>query len=149
MGAWSFVFSRLHRLPRERYQLRTDEGGIGEPGHRQRCLHQLEQTDLLAAPWLMPTPHRRLPPVGVLDYQAICLKSITSSSTARIWPPRADPAQPRPAGRGGAHLCRRDPTAEIVVVVDATFEHRIDPSEREQYEQAELHGEVVSRRLAP
>jgi len=37
-----------------------------------------------------------------------------------------------------------DPTAEIVVVVDATFEHRIDPSEREQYEQAELHGEVVS-----
>src|SRR5579871_832919 len=37
-----------------------------------------------------------------------------------------------------------DPDAEIVVVVDASFEHRIDPSEREQLEQAELHGEVVS-----
>jgi hypothetical protein len=37
-----------------------------------------------------------------------------------------------------------DPDAEIVVVVDASFEHRIDPSEAAQLEQAELHGEVVS-----
>jgi hypothetical protein len=37
-----------------------------------------------------------------------------------------------------------DPEAEIVVVVDASFEHRIDPSEREQLVDAELHGEVVS-----
>jgi hypothetical protein len=37
-----------------------------------------------------------------------------------------------------------DPTAEIVVVVDASFEHRIDPSERQQLEEAELHGELVS-----
>ena len=37
-----------------------------------------------------------------------------------------------------------DPTAEIVVVVDATFGHRIDPSERNQFDQAELHGELVS-----
>jgi hypothetical protein len=37
-----------------------------------------------------------------------------------------------------------DPDAEIVVVVDASFEHRIDPSERAQLEEAELHGEVVS-----
>ena len=37
-----------------------------------------------------------------------------------------------------------DPDAEIVVVVDASFEHRIPSSEREQLEQAELHGEVVS-----
>ena len=37
-----------------------------------------------------------------------------------------------------------DPAAQIVVVVDASFEHRIDPSERAQFEQAELHGEVVS-----
>src|SRR5580658_2848345 len=37
-----------------------------------------------------------------------------------------------------------DPGAEIVVVVDASFEHRIDSSERKQLEQAELHGEVVS-----
>jgi Zc3h12a-like Ribonuclease NYN domain len=37
-----------------------------------------------------------------------------------------------------------DPAADIVVVVDASFEHRIDPSERQQLIDAELHGEVVS-----
>ena len=37
-----------------------------------------------------------------------------------------------------------DPEAQPVVVVDASFAHRIDPTEREQLEQAELHGEVVS-----
>jgi hypothetical protein len=37
-----------------------------------------------------------------------------------------------------------DPSAEIVVVVDASFEHRIDPSERQQFNDAQLHGEVVS-----
>jgi|SRR5271166_143483 len=37
-----------------------------------------------------------------------------------------------------------DPAAEIVVVVDASFEHRIDASERAQLEEAELHGEIVS-----
>lgn len=37
-----------------------------------------------------------------------------------------------------------DPDAEIVVVVDASFEHRIDPSERQQLVDAELHGEIVS-----
>jgi len=37
-----------------------------------------------------------------------------------------------------------DPQAEIVVVVDASFGHRIDPSERGRYEQAELDGDLVS-----
>src|SRR6185437_1487322 len=37
-----------------------------------------------------------------------------------------------------------DPTAQIVVVVDASFEHRIDPSERHELEEAELNGELVS-----
>jgi hypothetical protein len=37
-----------------------------------------------------------------------------------------------------------DPTAEVVVVVDASFSHRIDPKERAQLEAAELHGEVVA-----
>ncbi len=37
-----------------------------------------------------------------------------------------------------------DPSAEIVVVVDASFGHRIDPSERAQLEAAEQHGEVVA-----
>jgi hypothetical protein len=35
------------------------------------------------------------------------------------------------------------PEAEIIVVVDATFAHRIAPEEREQLEQAHLHGELV------
>jgi hypothetical protein len=37
-----------------------------------------------------------------------------------------------------------DPLADPVVVVDASFAHRIDAKERDQLEQAELHGEVVS-----
>ncbi|MGH8980862.1 MAG: NYN domain-containing protein [Acidimicrobiales bacterium] len=37
-----------------------------------------------------------------------------------------------------------DADAEIVVVVDASFEHRIDPAERQELIDAELHGEVVS-----
>jgi hypothetical protein len=36
------------------------------------------------------------------------------------------------------------PEASIVVVVDATFEHRIEASERSRLKEAELHGEVVS-----
>ncbi len=36
------------------------------------------------------------------------------------------------------------PGTEIVVVVDASFEHRIDPKERARLHDAELHGEVVS-----
>jgi len=37
-----------------------------------------------------------------------------------------------------------DPEADIVVVVDASFSHRIDPAERAQLEAAELHGELVA-----
>jgi hypothetical protein len=37
-----------------------------------------------------------------------------------------------------------DPSAEIVVVVDASFSHRIEADERTQLEAAELHGEVVA-----
>jgi hypothetical protein len=36
------------------------------------------------------------------------------------------------------------PEAEAVVVVDATFGHRIDPSERKAFEEAVSHGELVS-----
>src|SRR5579863_9470516 len=36
------------------------------------------------------------------------------------------------------------PESEMVVVVDASFEHRIDPKEAAKLEQAELHGELVS-----
>lgn len=37
-----------------------------------------------------------------------------------------------------------DPQAQITVVVDATFEHRIPEIDRKRLEEAELHGEVVS-----
>ncbi len=36
------------------------------------------------------------------------------------------------------------PEASMIVVVDATFEHRIDSSERDRLKEAELHGEVVA-----
>ena len=36
------------------------------------------------------------------------------------------------------------PDAEVVVVVDATFEHRIDAKDRDRLKEAELNGEVVS-----
>ena len=35
-------------------------------------------------------------------------------------------------------------TADVTVVVDASFGHRIDPSERPAFEEAILHGEIVT-----
>jgi hypothetical protein len=37
-----------------------------------------------------------------------------------------------------------DPDASIIVVVDATFEHRVDDAEREEVRQAMLNGEIIS-----
>lgn len=42
-----------------------------------------------------------------------------------------------------AELRREYPDAEITVIVDATFSHRIDPSELERFEKAALEGEYV------
>ena len=42
-----------------------------------------------------------------------------------------------------AELRRDHPNAEITVIVDATFAHRIDPSELARFEQAALRGEYV------
>src|SRR5271165_1718999 len=42
-----------------------------------------------------------------------------------------------------AELRRDHPNAEITVIVDATFAHRIDPSELARFEEAELRGEYV------
>ena len=42
-----------------------------------------------------------------------------------------------------AELRRDHPNAEITVIVDATFAHRIDPSELPRFEQAALRGEYV------
>ncbi len=36
------------------------------------------------------------------------------------------------------------PDHQVIVVVDATFGHRIDPSEKPDFDEAEAHGEVVS-----
>ena len=43
-----------------------------------------------------------------------------------------------------AELHREFPDAEVTAVVDATFAHRIDPSELERYEKAALRGELIS-----
>src|SRR3984885_7429691 len=37
-----------------------------------------------------------------------------------------------------------DPDASIIVVVDATFEHRVEDAEREEVRQAMLNGEIIS-----
>jgi Zc3h12a-like ribonuclease protein/S1 RNA binding family protein len=42
-----------------------------------------------------------------------------------------------------AELRRDHPNAEITVIVDATFAHRIDPSESSRFEQAAMRGEYV------
>jgi hypothetical protein len=39
---------------------------------------------------------------------------------------------------------REHPEDQITVVVDATFGHRVDPSEVDRYKEAEAHNEVVS-----
>ena len=36
------------------------------------------------------------------------------------------------------------PDTEVIVVVDATFGHRIDPAERAVFDEAVAHGELVS-----
>ncbi len=42
-----------------------------------------------------------------------------------------------------AELRREMPSTDVIVVVDATFAHRIDASERERFEEAALRGEFV------
>ena len=37
-----------------------------------------------------------------------------------------------------------NPTAEVIVVADASFEHRVAPSERDRFKEAELAGEIVT-----
>ena len=48
MGAWSFVHARLHRLLRDRYELRhVSRAESASPATGSGALHQLEQADLL------------------------------------------------------------------------------------------------------
>jgi 2-oxoglutarate dehydrogenase E1 component len=48
MGAWSFVHARLHRLLRDRYQLRhVSRAESASPATGSAALHHLEQTDLI------------------------------------------------------------------------------------------------------
>jgi 2-oxoglutarate dehydrogenase E1 component len=49
MGAWSFVHGRLHRLLRDRYQLRhVSRIESGSPATGSGALHQMEQEDVVA-----------------------------------------------------------------------------------------------------
>jgi len=49
MGAWSFVHGRLHRLLRDRYQLRhVSRIESGSPAAGSAALHQMEQEDVVA-----------------------------------------------------------------------------------------------------
>jgi 2-oxoglutarate dehydrogenase E1 component len=48
MGAWSFVHGRLHRLLRDRFELRhVSRPESASPATGSAAAHQLEQEDLL------------------------------------------------------------------------------------------------------
>ena len=69
----------------------------------------------------------------------------TSSSTARTSRPRA--ARSRACAQldeAVRQFQAEFPGDEVIVVVDATFGHRIDPSERKAFDEAVAHAELVS-----
>ena len=56
MGAWNFAHGRLHRLFRNRYQLKhVSRGATGSPATGSHMVHELEHGALLAAA-LAPEP---------------------------------------------------------------------------------------------
>ena len=86
---------------------------------------------------------------GVVDSHPTCPtpkpSATTSSSTGPTSPPRADSlpslAQLDEAVRA---FLEEYPDVRITAVVDATFAHRIDASEKPRYEQAILDGDLVA-----
>ena len=68
----------------------------------------------------------------------------TPSWTDRTSPPRVARSEPGPARRRCARNSRPNSRKEVIVVVDATFGHRIDPSERKAFDEAVAHAELVS-----
>ena len=78
----------------------------------------------------------------VLDYKDMPIEHIVVDGSNIATEGRSLPSL-RQLEEAVAELRRDHPDAEITVIVDATFAHRIDPSELPRFEQAALRGEYV------
>ena len=92
------------------------------------------------------TYHRDLVPLslssGVLDYRDMPIEHIVVDGSNIATEGRSLPSL-KQLEEAVLELRRDHPNAEITVIVDATFAHRIDPSELARFEQAALRGEYV------
>ena len=79
---------------------------------------------------------------GVLDYTDMPIEHIVVDGSNIATEGRSLPSL-KQLEEAVAELKRDHPNAEITVIVDATFAHRIDPSELARFEQAALRGEYV------
>jgi hypothetical protein len=78
----------------------------------------------------------------VLDYKDMPIEHIVVDGSNIATEGRSLPSL-KQLEEAVAELRRDHPNAEITVIVDATFAHRIDPSELPRFEQAALRGEYV------
>jgi len=78
----------------------------------------------------------------VLDYKDMPIEHIVVDGSNIATEGRSLPSL-KQLEEAVAELRRDHPDAEITVIVDATFAHRIDPSELPRFEQAALRGEYV------
>jgi hypothetical protein len=78
----------------------------------------------------------------VLDYKDMPIEHIVVDGSNIATEGRSLPSL-KQLEEAVAELRRDHPNAEITVIVDATFAHRIDPSELSRFEQAALRGEYV------
>jgi hypothetical protein len=78
----------------------------------------------------------------VLDYKDMPIEHIVVDGSNIATEGRSLPSL-KQLEEAVAELRRDHPNAEITVIVDATFAHRIDPSELRRFEEAALHGDYV------
>ncbi|MGA3216962.1 MAG: S1 RNA-binding domain-containing protein [Acidimicrobiales bacterium] len=78
----------------------------------------------------------------VLDYKGMPIEHIIVDGSNIATEGRSLPSL-KQLEEAVAELRRDHPDAEITVIVDATFAHRIDPSELARFEQAAMRGEYV------
>jgi hypothetical protein len=78
----------------------------------------------------------------VLDYKDMSIEHIIVDGSNIATEGRSQPSLAQ-LEEAVTELRRDHPHAEITVIVDATFAHRIDPSEVPRFEKAELRGEYV------
>ena len=155
MGAWTFVHGRLHKLLGARYKLRhVEPRPVREPGDRLQR-HPPVGDRGSSRPLDRPSSglsrrrsettvdgHARRS-VRVLDYRDMSIEHIVVDGSNIATEGRSLPSLEQ-LEEAVTELRRDHPDAEITVVVDATFAHRIDPAELPHFEEAVLRGEYVS-----